>query len=189
MPASTEVNLSPRVQEALRCWDAMPAQDRAYAKVAESMNVTTGRAAVYVRQALDAVGRSDETPRRRANGGGAPQVQTPEALMQQAAEQVRQQIALVQARADEAEQAATFDAEAWKAEQAAALKQQIKDLQARARAWETDTDNVATEAATVEEQRRTDRAATVKAQVDEQLAALQPTLDGYEKALAAISGK
>jgi hypothetical protein len=68
-----------RMQDALAAWDALPAEERSYAKVAEVLGVTTGRAADYTRSALNEAGRSAELP-QRGRGGSTDSLRAVEVL-------------------------------------------------------------------------------------------------------------
>lgn len=62
----------PREVEALEIWESLPEDERSYAKVGEIMDVTEGRAGVYVRDAIELTpGKDHLLPKRGRRGSAA----------------------------------------------------------------------------------------------------------------------
>lgn len=130
--------MTPRLKDALAAWDALPVGEPDYAKVAEALGVTNGRAADYVRKALTIEGRESELA---GNGrkSKATTPSTPQAVMQQAIDQLRTRIQAEEARASE-----EF---AFRQAEEQRLADRVKQAQADLKAFKDDADQVAAKAA------------------------------------------
>lgn len=180
------VKLRPRVAESVRVWDSLPAAERKYKAVSERMNITEGRAAVYVREGLLALGRGDETPRgngeRRSSTG--PTVSEPVAQMEALVATNEETVERLQAEIDEAAEAsANFTGEKFIAEEQAKLQRAADEAIARLTAWSDNADEVATKAASAEEERLSKRAEQILTDHEKQLATAQRAIDAFNQTL------
>lgn len=179
------VKLRPRVAEAVRVWDGLPSAERKYKAVAERMNITEGRAAVYVREGLVAQGRGDETP--RGNGtrsSNAPAVSEPVAQMEALVATNEETVERLQAEIDEAAEAASnFTTEKFIAEEEARLRKAAEDAAARLVEWTEDKDDVASKAAAAEDERLTKRATQILTDHEKQLATAMRAIDAFTQTL------
>lgn len=185
----TTVKLRPRVAEAVRVWDSLPASDRKYKNVAERMNITEGRAAVYVRDGLVQLGRGDETP--RGNGTGQRTsgitVSEPIAQMEQLLEQNRETIDRLQTEIDEADEAlGSHDDAKFVAEEEAKLQRALTEAGERLEAWLTDKDGIASKAAEAEGKRLAERAEKIRKDHETQLAIAAKAVEAFESTLAMM---
>lgn len=193
MAESTQPKLRKRVAEAVRVWDGLPSADRRYKNVAERMNITEGRAAVYVRDGLVALGRGDETPRGNSQGSGSGsgvgvrQVSDFEAQLQSLVERNREVAEQLGTEVSEAQEAAaSFDAEKYVAEEMERLEKAVTEAQERLVAWSENTDDVATKAAEGEGKRLQDRADSLTENSGKQIDTATAAADQAEAFLATL---
>jgi hypothetical protein len=188
---TNNAHLSPRQTEALsiyRNWQEMPEAERpGYgAFVAEQMGVTTGRAGVYVREALAAIGEAPQNG-RRSGGGRKPRVAlTAEAQIQHSIDVFDQTVDRMRERITQAEEAAqAFDAEQYITERTEDLKAKVKAAQSALKAWQQDE---AAQTAAADEAREAlaQKVQQVRDEVENDLTAAQAQREALVTALDSI---
>lgn len=191
---STSVKLRPRVAEAVKVWDSLPANDRKYKVVAERMGITEGRAAVYVRDGLVQLGRGDETPRGNSQGSGSSsgvgvrQVSDFEQQLQNLIDRNKEIAEQLQTEISEAQEAtSTFDADSYIAAEQERLEQAVKDCEARLLAWSENTDDIASKQAEAEAKRLKDRADALTEQSGQQIEKATAAAEQAEAFLATLA--
>lgn len=172
--ATEQTKLRPRVAEAVKVWDSLPANDRKYKRVSEIMNITEGRAAVYVRDGLVQLGRGDETPRGQGNSGGGTRVsaEVPD-FVQQMRDLItrnRDVADRLQTDINEATEAAeAFDGDEYIAAEAERLTNAVREAELALEGWVNNMDEVATKSAEAEAERLANRAKTLDTTASEQI--------------------
>jgi hypothetical protein len=186
--SSTTPNIRPRVREAVEVWDSLPQSDKKYKNVAERMNITEGRAAVYVREGLVALGRGDETPRGNGTGTSSRatrEVSDFEAQLEAMVEQNRAVADDLDTQVSEAaEDAANFDPEKYIEGETKRLTDAVAEAQRKLSAWTEDKDGATTKAATEQGERLRKRAESLAEANAEQIVKARTAADMAEKMLA-----
>lgn len=148
--ASDTTNIRPRVKEAGELFLSLPESERSYKTVADRMDVTEGRAGVYVREYLTLTDQLDKAPqrgRRSGNGSGSVGDEFTKVIERTIEQYEHQADVLETALAEAKEAVATFDPDEFKASAATELRDAIAEMQARLTAWENDEGEVATKSA------------------------------------------
>jgi hypothetical protein len=195
------VETKKRSREAGRKFLLMPEGERSYGAVAKTMlkgdgtPITEPRAAVYVREYLEAIGKKDEalTGRRSSNGGTGNRAITTGNGMLDATLAMREQWLAEQDRVanivtEATEAVDTFDATEWIEETAEHLREQLAEVQARLDAWTENKDNIATESADQYRADLTKRRDDVNKQSGDALEHLNKQVDLANSTLKMIVG-
>lgn len=172
-------------------WDNLPSGDKSYKKVGEIMDITTGRAAVYVREGLVALGRGDETP--RGNGGTSTsakptrEVSDFEAQIEAMVEQNRAIADDLETQVSEAQaDAANFDPTKFVEGEIKRLTDAVAEAQAKLTAWSENKDDVATKAAQEQGERLRKRADSLTEANAEQIEKARAAAEQAEAMLATM---
>lgn len=183
--------IRPREQEAMDIWKSLPESERSYDVVADRMNITPGRAGVYVRDALLISGEEHLLPqrgRKSGNGGNArPMVsedENPINDLKRLLAQVDERAKALADRLAEADKAASeFDPAQAVVEEQERLDKIAAEATASAEAFKSDTD-AQTAWATKVAQSLVERKTTVENDVAARTATLTKKRDGLAQIIA-----